>query len=254
MSKIVTIPTDGGNPFVVILGGVKYVYKPGETVEVPDGVALEIEEWERWHEKYYGENVPPFGAQPDLSQNDPDAADYVKGKEEVVFRPDTAEIGQTIVVKSVDENGKPTEWESADKADKVNHGRLLAEVAFTEDTTGVVVTNINADVTELAVLIEATTSVAAPVFTINNHAVTLHAGAWGGGSHVFVKIDKDKGEALIKSTATNKGRQCASIQWDKNEIIESVGISKLGFASGDFFRVYEGLLSPQLREGWSWND
>jgi hypothetical protein len=60
MSKIVTIPTDGGNPFVVILGGVKYVYKPGETVEVPDGVALEIEEWERWHEKYYVPTQPPF--------------------------------------------------------------------------------------------------------------------------------------------------------------------------------------------------
>jgi hypothetical protein len=233
MSKTVTIPTGGGNPFVVILGGIKYVYKPGETVEVPDGVALEIEEWERWHEKYYGENVPPFASPIDDI---------------------TAKVGQTIVVKSVDENGKPTEWEAVDKADKVNHGRLLAAVAFTEDTTGVVVTNINADVTELAVLIEATTSVAAPVFTINNHAVTLYTGSWGGGSHVFVKIDKDKGEALIKSTSTNKGRNCASIQWDKNEIIESVGISKLGFASGDFFRVYEGLLSPQLREGWSWND
>ena len=166
----------------------------------------------------------------------------------------TAKVGQTIAVKAVDELGKPTEWEAVDKADKVNHGRLLAEVAFTEDTTGVVVTNINADVTELAVLIEATTSVPAPVFTINNHAVILYTGSWGGSSHVFVKIDKDKGEALIKSTATNKGRNCSSIQWDKNEIIESVGISKLGFASGDFFRVYEGLLSPQLRESWSWNE
>lgn len=28
--------------------------------------------------------------------------------------PETAEIGQTIVVKAVDENGKPTEWEAAD--------------------------------------------------------------------------------------------------------------------------------------------
>ena len=92
MSKIVTIPTGGGNPFVVILGGVKYVYKPGETVEVPDGVALEIEEWERWHEKYYGENEPPFGAAFDI----------------------TAEVGQTIVVEEVDDNGKPTEWEAAD--------------------------------------------------------------------------------------------------------------------------------------------
>ena len=28
--------------------------------------------------------------------------------------PETAEVGQTIVVKAVDENGKPTEWEAAD--------------------------------------------------------------------------------------------------------------------------------------------
>lgn len=87
MSKKVTIPTDGGNPFVVILGGIKYVYKPGETVDVPDGVALEIEEWERWRDKYRGAVQPPFAAggggssvQPDLSQNDPTAADYVKNR------------------------------------------------------------------------------------------------------------------------------------------------------------------------------
>lgn len=30
--------------------------------------------------------------------------------------PATAEVGQTIVVKAVDENGKPTEWEAADMA------------------------------------------------------------------------------------------------------------------------------------------
>lgn len=31
--------------------------------------------------------------------------------------PSTAEVGQTIVVKSVDENGKPTAWEAVDAAD-----------------------------------------------------------------------------------------------------------------------------------------
>lgn len=84
MSKTVTIPTDGMNPFVVMHNGVKYVYTPGETVDVPDGVALEIEEYKRWREKHPGENVPPFGAgggaQPDLSQNDPNAPDYVKNR------------------------------------------------------------------------------------------------------------------------------------------------------------------------------
>lgn len=33
-----------------------------------------------------------------------------------ISAPATASVGQTIIVKSVDENGKPTEWESADMA------------------------------------------------------------------------------------------------------------------------------------------
>lgn len=33
---------------------------------------------------------------------------------------DTAKVGQTIVVKSVDKNGKPTEWECADKGGQVD--------------------------------------------------------------------------------------------------------------------------------------
>ena len=33
-----------------------------------------------------------------------------------IHAPATAEVGQTIVVKAVDENGKPTEWEAADMA------------------------------------------------------------------------------------------------------------------------------------------
>lgn len=115
MSKIVTIPTGGGNPFVVILGGIKYVYKPGETVEVPDGVALEIEEWERWHKKYYGENVPPF---------------------ESPIDDITAEIGQTIVVKSVDENGKPTEWEAVNAGEK---WELIADLSIEEAVSSIIV-------------------------------------------------------------------------------------------------------------------
>ena len=34
--------------------------------------------------------------------------------ENIIPTPTTAEVGQTIVVKSVDENGKPTKWEAAD--------------------------------------------------------------------------------------------------------------------------------------------
>ena len=59
MSKKVTIPNDGMKPFVVMHNGEKYVYAPGQTVDVPDGVALEIEEYKR--KKLHGEAIPPFG-------------------------------------------------------------------------------------------------------------------------------------------------------------------------------------------------
>lgn len=54
--------------------------------------------------------------------------------------PETAEVGQTIVVKSVDSNGKPTAWEAADLpsgggADlmmfRIDSAHYLAEVGMT---------------------------------------------------------------------------------------------------------------------------
>ena len=41
--------------------------------------------------------------------------------------PATAEVGQTIVVKAVDENGKPTEWEAADMPGAVYNQFTLTE-------------------------------------------------------------------------------------------------------------------------------
>lgn len=43
--------------------------------------------------------------------------------------PSTAEVGQTIVVKAVDENGKPTEWEPVDAADAAEIGARLSSLA-----------------------------------------------------------------------------------------------------------------------------
>lgn len=48
---------------------------------------------------------------------DPNVKLWIDTDEDVaqtfIKAPETAEVGQTIVVKAVDENGKPTEWESA---------------------------------------------------------------------------------------------------------------------------------------------
>jgi hypothetical protein len=43
MAKTITIPSDQGNPVVVVLNGKKYTYTAGDTVSVPDAVAALIE-------------------------------------------------------------------------------------------------------------------------------------------------------------------------------------------------------------------
>lgn len=50
MSKNVKIP-DSMSPFVVYVNGKKYIYPAGETVEVPDEVAVVIEQHNAYHEK-----------------------------------------------------------------------------------------------------------------------------------------------------------------------------------------------------------
>lgn len=52
--------------------------------------------------------------------------------------PTSAEVGQTIVVKAVDENGKPTEWEAADMASGGGEKpwRYDKLIEFSEDTAG----------------------------------------------------------------------------------------------------------------------
>ena len=54
--------------------------------------------------------------------------------------PEIAEVGQTIVVKAVDENGKPTEWEAADlPSGDWAEWKLVANVTLEEDVDSVAI-------------------------------------------------------------------------------------------------------------------
>jgi hypothetical protein len=66
--------------------------------------------------------------------------DSIARKSETVTVPHTASVGQTIVVKAVDENGKPTEWEAVDFPSggggyDVTALPLLADITLEEDVT-----------------------------------------------------------------------------------------------------------------------
>ena len=66
--------------------------------------------------------------------------------------PATAEVGQTIVVKSVDENGKPTEWETADMPTNETGEVLetIADITTEEEVTSLTIdTDLNGNPFEL---------------------------------------------------------------------------------------------------------
>ena len=57
--------------------------------------------------------------------------------------PETAEVGQSIVVKAVDENGKPTAWTPVDLPEGGDIWRLVAYIKVTEDVTAIEITQDN---------------------------------------------------------------------------------------------------------------
>lgn len=54
-----------------------------------------------------------------------------------------AKVGQTIVVKAVDENGKPTEWEAVDMPDSIGIGMELGIIDPVADENNVLFTDEN---------------------------------------------------------------------------------------------------------------
>jgi hypothetical protein len=89
-----------------------------------------VPEWAKKPQKptYTAEEV---GAQP---KGDYALRDELHKIPESIPVPETAEVGQTIVVKAVDENGKPTEWEGADVEKKY---RLIKTITLDEEATAI---------------------------------------------------------------------------------------------------------------------
>ena len=74
-------------------------------------------------------------------------ADGSYGLGSMIPAPETAEVGQTIVVKAVDENGKPTEWEVADIP---SEWEIINEITTAEEVSGITIsTDLNGNAYEL---------------------------------------------------------------------------------------------------------
>ena len=80
-------------------------------------------------------------------------ADGSYGLGSIIPAPETAEVGQTIVVKTVDADGRPTEWEAADmpsggsmrwqKIKEITLAEQTNDIVISEDDNGVSVADYN---------------------------------------------------------------------------------------------------------------
>lgn len=126
----IAVPTALPNPQKLILTGAVEAEYDGSaevTVEIPEGGSGGSAEVHIGSDEPTGDEVVWINAEGDADGG-------------FIPAPATAEVGQTIVVKAVDEDGKPTEWECADVATG-GSGALehIRTIELTEEVAQIVV-------------------------------------------------------------------------------------------------------------------
>lgn len=175
-----------------------------------------------------------------------------------ITAPYTAKVGQTIVVKSVDSNGKPTAWECADLPGNGQY-ELVYETTNTEPVTSFVYECGNAKnlYVEIAVPANEESSDATGVIKLNNYAPFLYFNKMSSTSAMLTRAKMFVQNGMIcvsdYSTCVNSG-SVSVVDWGNAfkyflsnggysaEYITRVDaalISGITFPVGTTFKVYE---------------
>lgn len=132
--------------------------------------------------------------------------------------PSSAQVGQTIVVKAVDENGKPTEWATANMLRRNPFGDDWGEpivTIITEEEVSQIAINDAADCKEVLVSF---TPAYSPTATSENVSGSVWiGGAFGGGMNVA-------NEQTWQRAATNNQNRFASSLWYACILGEDLGV------------------------------
>lgn len=166
----------------------------------------------------------------------------------------TAQVGQTIVVKSVDENGKPTEWECVDVdsggSSLRETGILLHSVTLEEETSSLYIdVDYNQYKCVYATVYSATRNVnrslfigvneagtVVPALTFYNAATILIMPLTKSG-HVFISYDSYKGTTDTVSTTNGYSRQGVAV--NEIRIVKGIRLSTSDtFVVGDIIKIY----------------
>ena len=169
--------------------------------------------------------------------------------------PETAKVGQTIVVKTVDADGKPTEWEAADMASGGGSGggiHLIARVVTEANAASIEVTGLSttAEVLSLRIYNPGSNCGAGLCITVNGVRKYGYMGSIKGANIEAASVrawlyrdgDTLHGRARMENEATNV------YEWPEMEEITSIAVDSLYndgttkyFQAGTIFEIYEGM-------------
>ncbi|MGN1082001.1 MAG: hypothetical protein ACI4SJ_00510 [Candidatus Avispirillum sp.] len=178
-----------------LLGNKQDALTAGDNIEIEDNVIkATVEKGDKGEKGEKGDSGVYVGAG-DMPEGynvqiDPDG----EAPDGYIPTPSTAEVGQTIVVKSVDENGKPTEWETADIPTNATGEtwETIADITTEEEVTSLTInTDLNGDPFEL-VEAEAFISIAYTDSNTSDAALTIrtnkNSAALGGTNSVATRM------------------------------------------------------------------
>lgn len=182
-------------------------------------------------------------------------ADGSYGLGSMIPAPETAEVGQTIVVKAVDENGKPTEWEAADMASgggSVGGIHLIARVVTEANAASIEVTGLstNAEVLSLRIYNPGSNCSGGFAITVNGVRKLGYTGTIAGSSVTLAAVRawlyRDSGKLHGRARMANDGTN--TYEWPEMEEITSIAIDSpyndgttKYFQAGTIFEIYEGV-------------
>lgn len=169
--------------------------------------------------------------------------------------PATAQVGQTIVVKTVDADGKPTAWEAANMPSGGGSGggiHLIARVITEANAASIEVTGLstNAEVLSLRIYNPGSNCGSGFAITVNGVRNVGYLGSITGtntnSSPVRAWLYRDGGTLYGKSRMANDGTNI--YKWPEMEEITSIAIDSpyndgttKYFQAGTIFEIYEGM-------------
>lgn len=122
-----------------------------------------------------------------------------------ILAPTTANVGQTIVVKEVDKNGKPISWEAVDVSGGNTEWELISDVDTTEEVGEILLTtDMNGNTFELGdvcahVIIPMHDSAITPLFCfIEVDGYEAEMSTTTDGNHTELVISRKDDKAMIK--------------------------------------------------------